>query len=104
MGERLSVHGVQYLLTKHRMAACKVCPSLKEKRVTVLAIPSKDFEPHWQDEKDWLCIVEFLPVDNPEARLFGAARSRTGGRQRPFRVISNFERLLQDAPSGRSGT
>jgi site-specific recombinase XerD len=35
MGERLSVHGVQYLLTKHRMAACKVCPSLKEKRVTV---------------------------------------------------------------------
>jgi site-specific recombinase XerD len=34
-GGRLSVHGVQYLLTKHRMAACKVCPSLKEKRVTV---------------------------------------------------------------------
>jgi site-specific recombinase XerD len=34
-GERLSVHGVQYLLTKHRMAACNICPSLKEKRVTV---------------------------------------------------------------------
>jgi site-specific recombinase XerD len=34
-GERLSVHGVQYLLTKHRVAASKVCPSLKEKRVTV---------------------------------------------------------------------
>jgi site-specific recombinase XerD len=34
-GERLSVHGVQYLLTKHRMAACKICPSLKEKLVTV---------------------------------------------------------------------
>jgi site-specific recombinase XerD len=34
-GEPLSVHGVQYLLTKHRLAACKVCPSLKEKRVTV---------------------------------------------------------------------
>src|SRR5467141_2902199 len=34
-GERLSVHGVQYLLNKHRMAACKICPSLKEKRVTV---------------------------------------------------------------------
>lgn len=34
-GERLSVHGVQYLLTKHRMAAAKVCPSLKQKRVTV---------------------------------------------------------------------
>ena len=34
-GERLSVHGVQYLLNKHRMAATKVCPSLQHKRVTV---------------------------------------------------------------------
>jgi site-specific recombinase XerD len=34
-GDRLSVHGVQYLLTKHRMAASKVCHSLKNKRVTV---------------------------------------------------------------------
>ena len=31
-----------------------------------------DFEPFWEDEKDWLCIVEFLPTDNPEARLFAA--------------------------------
>jgi hypothetical protein len=28
-----------------------------------------DFEPCWQDEKDWLCIVEFSPTENPEARL-----------------------------------
>ncbi|WP_233874918.1 site-specific integrase [Paraburkholderia adhaesiva] len=34
-GEQLSVHGVQYLLNKHREAACKVCPSLKQKQVTV---------------------------------------------------------------------
>src|SRR5205809_455864 len=34
-GERLSVHGVQYLLNKHRMTAAKVCPSLEHKRVTV---------------------------------------------------------------------
>jgi site-specific recombinase XerD len=34
-GERLSVHGVQYLLNKHRETACKVCPSLKQKQVTV---------------------------------------------------------------------
>jgi site-specific recombinase XerD len=34
-GKRLSVHGVQYLLNKHRIAASKVCPSLKQKRVTV---------------------------------------------------------------------
>ena len=31
-----------------------------------------DFELYWQDEKDWLCTVEFLPTDDPEARLFGA--------------------------------
>ncbi|CAN7773422.1 site-specific integrase [Cupriavidus necator] len=34
-GERLSVHGVQYLLNKHREAASTVCPSLTQKRVTV---------------------------------------------------------------------
>jgi site-specific recombinase XerD len=34
-GGRLSVHGVQYLLNKHRMMASRVCPSLKHKRVTV---------------------------------------------------------------------
>ena len=34
-GERLSVHGVQYLLTKQRSEAAKVCPSLNQKRVTV---------------------------------------------------------------------
>ena len=35
IGERLSVHGVQYLLNKHRLTASKACPSLKQKRVTV---------------------------------------------------------------------
>ncbi len=34
-GGRLSVHGVQYLLTKHRTAASQICPTLKQKRVTV---------------------------------------------------------------------
>ena len=34
-GERLSVHGVQYLLNKHRQTASSVCPSLRQKRVTV---------------------------------------------------------------------
>jgi site-specific recombinase XerD len=34
-GKRLSVHGVQFLLNKHRLTASKVCPSLKHKRVTV---------------------------------------------------------------------
>ena len=34
-GKRLSVHGVQYLLNKHRRTASRTCPSLKHKRVTV---------------------------------------------------------------------
>jgi site-specific recombinase XerD len=34
-GDRLSVHGVQYLLNKHRIRASRACPSLKHKRVTV---------------------------------------------------------------------
>ena len=34
-GEPLSVHGVQYLLSKHRTAACKMRPFLEQKRVTV---------------------------------------------------------------------
>jgi site-specific recombinase XerD len=34
-GDRLSVHGVQYLLNKHRATASTGCLSLKRKRVTV---------------------------------------------------------------------
>ncbi len=34
-GTRLTIHGVQYMLNKHRLTASKVCPSLKHKRVTV---------------------------------------------------------------------
>lgn len=34
-GERLTVHGVKYMLGKHAATAAKVCPSLKGKRVTV---------------------------------------------------------------------
>lgn len=28
-------------------------------------------EPYWQDEEDWLCTIEFLPRDDPQARGFG---------------------------------
>jgi hypothetical protein len=31
-----------------------------------------DFEPYWQDETDWLSTVEFLPTDDPEARIFAS--------------------------------
>lgn len=35
IGKRLTVHGVQYILNKHRMTAARDCPSLSQKRVTV---------------------------------------------------------------------
>jgi site-specific recombinase XerD len=34
-GGRLTIHGVQYLLNKHRQTASRRCPSLRDKRVTV---------------------------------------------------------------------
>jgi site-specific recombinase XerD len=34
-GNRLTVHGVQYMLNKHRRTASNACVSLKQKRVTV---------------------------------------------------------------------
>jgi len=34
-GERLTVHGVKYMLNKHSATAVRECPSLKGKRVTV---------------------------------------------------------------------
>jgi site-specific recombinase XerD len=34
-GRRLTIHGVQYMLDKHRRTAARTCPSLTHKRVTV---------------------------------------------------------------------
>lgn len=34
-GRRLTIHGVQYMLNKHRQAASRTCASLTQKRVTV---------------------------------------------------------------------
>ncbi len=33
---------------------------------------ANDIEAYWQAETDWLCTVEFLPTDDPEARHFAA--------------------------------
>jgi hypothetical protein len=30
------------------------------------------FAPYWLDEKDWLCIIEFLPREDEEQRAYGA--------------------------------
>jgi len=29
-------------------------------------------EPYWLDERDWLCLIEFLPDDDEEQRAYGA--------------------------------
>ena len=53
---------------------CEFCTKIPEKAdLAILGTKLRDdFEPHWLDERDWLCIVEFLPTDNAEARLFAA--------------------------------
>jgi hypothetical protein len=57
----------------YRLCIASFEPKSRERGLAILGTKHKyDFEPYWQDEKDWLCIVEFLPTDNPEARLFAA--------------------------------
>jgi len=46
---------------------------LPESETSTMGTKLKDnFEADWDDEKDWLCAVEFLPTDDPEARSFSA--------------------------------
>ena len=59
----------------YRLCIASFDPKLWEKGdLAMLGTKRKDdFAPYWQDEKDWLCIVEFLPTDNRIAiSLFGA--------------------------------
>jgi hypothetical protein len=30
------------------------------------------FVPYWLDETDWLCIIEYLPLDSEQERAYGA--------------------------------
>jgi len=42
-------------------------------RLSILRTNRRDvLEQYWQDETDWLSTVEFLPTDDPEARLLAA--------------------------------
>ena len=68
-----------------------------------------DLAPYWQDEKDWLCIVELLPTDDPEARLFAAEItwsatqiSRTHARWRSSEIpdASAYELLFSFSSTG----
>jgi len=64
----------------YRLCIASFEPKLWEKALAIVGTKCKDdFEPYWQDEKDWLCIVEFLPTDNPEARLFAADIAHSNG-------------------------
>ena len=47
-----------------------------------------DLEPYWQDEKNWLCTVELLPTDDPEAGLFAAD-------ERPAETFEELPALLR---------
>lgn len=57
----------------YRLCIASFEPKLWKKDLAIFGTKHKDdFEPYWQDENDWLCIVEFLPRDDPEARSFSA--------------------------------
>jgi hypothetical protein len=57
----------------------RVLSQILSSSLTTLGTKRKDdFEPYWQDEKNWLCTVEFLPTDDPEARLFTAEERSPG--------------------------
>ena len=48
-------------------------PDSQMYRSSILRTARKDdFEAYWQDEKAWLCTIEFLPTDDPEARAYTA--------------------------------
>ncbi len=57
----------------YRLCIASFDPKLSNKVICDVGNEAqRRFRAYWQDEKDWLCIVEFLPTDNPEARLFAA--------------------------------
>ena len=51
---------------------CIASVEAKRKRVILGTKHKEGFEAYWLDEKDWLCTVEFLPTDDPEAWFFSA--------------------------------
>ena len=57
----------------YRLCIASFEPKLWKRRCGILGTKYKDdFEPYWQDETDWLCTVEFLPTDDPAARIFAS--------------------------------
>ena len=70
--ERARNAKVQFWLYRPCTASFDV-GSLKRGDLAILRTKRKDdLEPYWQDERDWLCTVEFLPTDDPEARMFAS--------------------------------
>ncbi len=59
-GERLTIHGVQHLLKKHRATAAEKCPSLKNRRVTVHVLRHTAAMDMYQSEIDRSLIAMWL--------------------------------------------
>ena len=65
-GKRFSVHGVQYLLNKHRVTASHVCPSLKQKRVSIHRLRHTMAMDHLQEGVDRSVIALWLGHERVE--------------------------------------
>ena len=65
-GKRFSVHGVQYLLNKHRVTASHVCPSLKQTRVSVHRLRHTMAMDHLQEGVDRSVIALWLGHEHVE--------------------------------------
>ena len=59
-GERLTIHGVQHLLKKHRATAAEKCPSLKNRRVTVHVLRHTAAMDMYQSDIDRSLIAMWL--------------------------------------------
>ena len=59
-GDRLTIHGVQHLLKKHRATAAEMCPSLKNRRVTVHVLRHTAAMDMYQSDIDRSLIAMWL--------------------------------------------
>jgi hypothetical protein len=80
----------------YRLCIASFDPKLWGKGPAILGTKHQDdCEPYWLGEKDWLCTVEFLPTDDPEARL--SAASIVHRSQLLCRLFLNISRVLRNA-------
>src|SRR5437870_5483828 len=108
-GERLSVHGVQYLLNKHRRIASKICPSLKQKRVTVHRLRHTMAMDLLQSGVDRSVIALWLGHESVETTQIYleatlAIKEQTPPGERSIDVVSNALSSAKNSPVGGNGS